>query len=63
MEQCKKAKDRENINDQLLNISTILDFDLIDRFYNTLQSTMKLVLETFSTSSFVGEKPNTEEKT
>jgi len=43
MEQFKKLKDRENINDQLLNFETILDLVLIDQFYQTLPSTMKLI--------------------
>ena len=43
MEQCKQAKDREDVNDRLLNFSTMLDSVLVDQFYQTLPSTMKLV--------------------
>ena len=43
IEQYKQAKDRENINDQLLNFSAMLKSVLTDQFYQTLPSTMRLV--------------------
>ena len=57
MEQCKQTKDREDVNDQLLNFSTMLDSVLIDQFYQTLPSTMELVSDKSSPSSSVGDNP------
>ena len=65
MEQCKQAKDREDVNDQLLNFSTMLDSVLIDQFYQTLPSTMKLVSDkpSHQTSAGVNSKPSKKQKT
>ena len=62
MEQCKRVKDREDVNDQLLNFSTMLDSVLIDQFYQTLTSIMKLVSNTSSPSSSVGDNPKPSKK-
>ena len=55
MEQCKQAKDREDVNDQLLNFSTMLESVLIDQFYHTLPITIKLVSDKSSLSSSFGD--------
>ena len=65
MEQYKQAKEREDVNDQLLNFSTMLESVLIDQFYQTIPSTMKLVSDNPShqTSVGVNSKPSKKKKT
>ena len=65
MEQCKHTKDREDVNNQLLNLSTILDSVLIDQSYQTLPSTMKVVSNKPSHQPSVGvnSKPSKKQKT
>ena len=43
MEQYKGSKDRESVNNQLLNFDTLLDSVLIKQFHQTIPSTMRLV--------------------